>query len=104
MAPRGRAARGHLPHRPARRPAGSPSSPGASSVRDYRRHWTSVHLDFTVTDLDAVVQRAQAAAPPLDRGIQEQKWGRMANLADPFGNGFCLLEFRGRGYDEIAGS
>jgi hypothetical protein len=23
-------------------------------------------------------------------------------LADPFGNGFCLLEFRGRGYDEIA--
>jgi hypothetical protein len=25
----------------------------------------------------------------------------MANLADPFGHGFCLLELRGRGYDEI---
>jgi len=23
-------------------------------------------------------------------------------LADPFGNGFCLLEFVGRGYDAIA--
>ena len=86
------------------RPAGSPSSPGASSVRDYRRHWTPVHLDFTVTDLEAVVQRARAAGATLERDIQEQKWGRMANLADPFGNGFCLLEFRGRGYDELIGS
>jgi len=25
----------------------------------------------------------------------------MANLADPFGHGFCLLEFRGKGYDEV---
>jgi lactoylglutathione lyase len=23
-------------------------------------------------------------------------------LADPFGHGLCLIEFRGRGYDEIA--
>jgi hypothetical protein len=23
-------------------------------------------------------------------------------MADPFGNGFCLIEFLGRGYDEIA--
>ncbi len=29
---------------------------------------------------------------------------RLAILADPFGNGFCLLEFRGRGYDELIGS
>ncbi|HEY0094307.1 MAG TPA: VOC family protein, partial [Archangium sp.] len=60
--------------------------------------------DFTVTDLEAAVQRARAAGATLERDIQEQKWGRMANLADPFGNGFCLLEFRGRGYDEIVGS
>lgn len=25
----------------------------------------------------------------------------MANLADPFGNGFCLLELEGRGYDKL---
>jgi hypothetical protein len=27
---------------------------------------------------------------------------RLALLADPFGNGFCLLQFTGRGYDAIA--
>lgn len=85
-------------------PAGSPASVATSAVRDYRRHWTPVHLDFTVTDLDAVVERARAAGATLDRDIQEQKWGRMANMADPFGHGFCLLEFRGRGYDELVGS
>ncbi|PTL76754.1 VOC family protein [Vitiosangium sp. GDMCC 1.1324] len=86
------------------KPAGSPASPSLSSPRDYRRHWTPVHLDFTVTDLDAVVQRARAAGATLERDIQEREWGRMANLADPFGHGFCLLEFRGRGYDELVGS
>jgi uncharacterized glyoxalase superfamily protein PhnB len=60
-----------------------------------------VHLDFTVTGLDEVVRRAQAAGATLERDIQEQKWGRMANLADPFGHGFCLLEFKGRGYDAL---
>jgi uncharacterized glyoxalase superfamily protein PhnB len=86
------------------RPAGSPASPSAPIVRDYRRHWTSVHLDFTVSELDTVVQRAQAAGATLERDIQEREWGRMANLADPFGHGLCLLEFQGRGYDELLGA
>jgi len=73
-----------------------------SSPRSYNRHWTPVHLDFVVTNLDEAVQRATAAGAVLDRGIDAQKWGRMANLADPFGHGFCLIEFRDRGYDEIA--
>jgi hypothetical protein len=29
-------------------------------------------------------------------------WGRIVTLADPFGNGFCVVQFPGRGYDEIA--
>ena len=62
-----------------------------------------MHLDCVVTDLDAAVQRAQAAGATLDREIQTKKWGRLAVLADPFGNGFCLLELRGRGYDEMLG-
>lgn len=82
------------------KPAGTPASPGTNAARDYRRHWTPVHLDFTVTGLDAVVQRAQALGAKLEQDIQERPWGRMANLADPFGHGFCLLEFKGRGYDE----
>jgi catechol 2,3-dioxygenase-like lactoylglutathione lyase family enzyme len=85
------------------KPAGSTAAPGQSAARDYRRHWTPVHLDLTVTDLDAAVARAQACGARLDREIQVQDWGRMANLADPFGHGFCLLEFRGKGYDAVLG-
>ena len=47
------------------------------------------------------MKRALSAGATLEREIQVQAWGRMANMADPFGHGFCLLEFRGRGYDEI---
>ena len=74
----------------------------SSSPRSYTRHWTPVHLDFVVTNLDDAVQRATAAGAVLERDIDAQKWGRMANFADPFGHGFCLIEFRDRGYDEIA--
>jgi len=84
-------------------PAGTPASPRSTAVRDYRRHWTPVHLDCVVSDLDAAVRRAQAAGATLDGEIQTTKWGRLAVLADPFGNGFCLLELRGRGYDEMLG-
>ena len=69
--------------------------------RDYSRHWTPVHLDFVVTGIEAVVQKLVSAGATLERPIQERKWGRMANLADPFGHGLDLLEFKGRGYDEL---
>jgi predicted enzyme related to lactoylglutathione lyase len=81
--------------------AGTACCAVGSARRDYRRHWTPVHLDFTVDDLDAAVKRASAAGATLDRDIQKRVWGRMANLADPFGNGFDLLEMRGRGYDAM---
>jgi hypothetical protein len=31
---------------------------------------------------------------------QTYQWGRIALTADPFGHGFCLLEFRDSGYSE----
>ncbi len=83
------------------KPAGSRASTGSPATRDYRRHWTPVHLDFTVTNLEEALQRAQAAGATLEQGIEEKPWGRIALLADPFGHGFCLLEFRGRGYDQL---
>jgi predicted enzyme related to lactoylglutathione lyase len=83
--------------------AGTSPSPRSAAVRDYRRHWTPVHIDLVVEDLDAAVRRALAAGAALDREVQSKKWGRLANLSDPFGNGFCLLEMRGRGYDELLG-
>jgi predicted enzyme related to lactoylglutathione lyase len=69
--------------------------------RDFRRHWTPVHIDFAVTGIDAAAARLVALGATLERPIQERRWGRMANLADPWGHGFDLLEFKGRGYDEM---
>ena len=81
---------------------GSAPFSGAGAGRDYARHWTPVHLDFVVDDLDAAVVRAQAAGARLEGAISAHAWGRMAVFADPFGHGFCLIAFVGRGYDEIA--
>ena len=75
---------------------------GAAAKRDYARHWSPVHLDFAVEDVEAAVARAEAAGAKRERAISTHKWGRMALMADPFGHGFCLLQFTGRGYDEIA--
>jgi predicted enzyme related to lactoylglutathione lyase len=69
--------------------------------RDFSRHWTPVHLDFVVADVDAGVARLLALGAKLERPVQDRRWGRMANMADPWGHGFDLLEFRGRGYDEM---
>jgi len=81
---------------------GTPPFRGAPVTRDYRRHWTPVHLDFAVEDIEAAVKRAEAAGATLEVPIEGHVWGKMAVLADPFGHGFCLLQFEGRGYDEIA--
>ncbi|MBI1949747.1 MAG: VOC family protein [Acidobacteria bacterium] len=72
-----------------------------TSRRDYGRHWTPVHLDFAVDDLQSAVDRALAAGGRMEGPIDERAWGRLARMADPFGHGFCLLQFKGRGYDEI---
>jgi predicted enzyme related to lactoylglutathione lyase len=84
------------------KPSGNSASPQVSLPRDYRRHWTPVHLDFEVDDVRAAVQRALAAGAKLERDIQTFPWGRIAMMNDPFGHGFCLLQFIGRGYDEVA--
>jgi predicted enzyme related to lactoylglutathione lyase len=81
--------------------SGTSVSPASAQKRDYRRHWTPVHLDFVVTDLPRAVERARAAGALMEQEIETNAWGRIATFADPFGNGFCLLEFLGRGYDEI---
>lgn len=74
----------------------------ADDPRDYGRHWTPVHCDVVVDDLDAALIRAVAAGAVQEGMVREAGWGRIVQLADPFGHGWCLLQFLGRGYDEIA--
>jgi predicted enzyme related to lactoylglutathione lyase len=73
---------------------------GASTSREFTRHWTPVHLDIAVDDLEAAVARAVAAGARAESGITAHAWGRMTLLADPFGNGICLLDLT-PGYDAI---
>lgn len=79
------------------KPSGSATSPASKQRREYVRHWTPVHLDFVVADLDAAVRRAEAAGAALEGEIRQREWGRMANMADPFGHPtletHSLLEF-----------
>lgn len=81
--------------------AGTAPFAGARAVRDYARHWSPVHLDFVVEDLEAARDRALAAGALAETGITEHVWGRIVVMADPFGHGFCLLCFSERGYDAL---
>ena len=82
---------------------GTPASDTTSQRRSYERHWTPVHLDFVVEDIESAVQKAIAVGARLEKPIATHKWGKLALMADPFGHGFCFVQFLGRGYDEITG-
>jgi len=81
---------------------GTQVSSATSQLRRYDRHWTPVHLDFVVAEMESAVQKAVSVGARLEAPIATHAWGRLALMADPFGNGFCFVQFLGRGYDEIA--
>ena len=72
--------------------------------RSYDRHWTPVHLDVVVDDVEAALSRAVNAGARAETEIRTSSWGKIVGVSDPFGHGLCLIEFLGRGYDEIAES
>jgi predicted enzyme related to lactoylglutathione lyase len=84
------------------KPDGTKPSPRTNDLRRYRRHWTPVHLDVVVSEIDAAVSRAIEAGATIEGEIETHAWGRIAQIADPFGHGICFVQFLGRGYDEIA--
>ena len=81
---------------------GSDAADGAPARRDYRRHWTPLHLDIAVDDLGIARANALAAGAIDEGGVRPTDYGRIATFGDPFGHGFCLIEFNERGYDAIA--
>jgi predicted enzyme related to lactoylglutathione lyase len=82
--------------------AGTAATGVTEQRRTYDRHWTPVHLDFVVEQIESSVRRAVVAGARLESPVATHTWGRLALMADPFGHGFCLVQFLGRGYDEIA--
>lgn len=81
-----------------RKSASSAATP-SGSARDFGRHWTPVHVDFVVDDIDAAVARAVQAGAVRESDRIEWRGSKCVTFADPFGHGFCLIEFAGKGYD-----
>jgi hypothetical protein len=66
------------------------------------RHWTPIHLDLVVDDLEPAVARAVRAGAVLERRVDHPGLWRLAALADPFGHGFDLIEDPEAGYAALA--
>ena len=77
---------------------GSVATP-AGGQRELGRHWTPVHLDFVVDDIDTAVDRAVAAGATRESACIEWRGSKCVTFSDPFGHGFCLIEFSGAGYE-----
>lgn len=84
-----------------RKDAGTSIGPAEGDSRRYTRHWTPIHADFIVGNIDAAIARVTAAGAVQEGETCDASYGRLAMFADPFGHGFCLIEFNEEGYDAI---
>lgn len=62
----------------------------AEHKRSYERHWTPVHLDFSVESVSATIDLVKQYGGSID-GHVPSEGSKLAHCADPFGNGFCLV-------------
>jgi|SRR5690606_4491923 len=67
---------------------------GAHGItRAYSRHWTPVHMDFVVEDLEAATKRVEEAGATRESECVLWRGSKCISFCDPFGHGFCLIEF-----------
>lgn len=78
---------------------GSGATPRDRGVRDFGRHWTPVHVDFVVVDIEQAVARASAAGAKRESERIDWRGSKCVTFSDPFGHGFCLIEFSGDSYE-----
>jgi len=62
----------------------------ASTVRDYGRHWSPIHLDFLCDDIDTRSAKIVELWGVAEWG-ESGEWWSIAHFSDPFGNWFCLI-------------
>lgn len=78
-------------------------SRGAITIPDsrkYSRHWTPVHVDFVVSDLDQATKRVMDAGAIRETECISWRGSKCITFSDPFGNGFCLIEFEKDTYND----
>jgi predicted enzyme related to lactoylglutathione lyase len=80
--------------------AESKSGVSQNQARHYTRHWTPVHIDFVVEDIAASATRAINAGAIQESECIDWKGSRCITFSDPFGHGFCLIEFKGETYED----
>jgi predicted enzyme related to lactoylglutathione lyase len=76
--------------------AGTKPSINATDARRYERHWTPVHLDIHVDDLQAALAQALAAGAIREQVFEHPQHGGAAFCSDPFGHGFYLIQSKPR--------
>jgi predicted enzyme related to lactoylglutathione lyase len=76
---------------------GTPAVKQPPIARAYERHWTPVHFDLVVEDVDAAAQRALAAGARRETGHIDWRGSRCLSFSDPFGHGFCFIQFADNG-------
>lgn len=82
--------------------AGSVPASSVAEERRYSRHWTPVHIDFVVDDIAEAANQAINAGANQESGCIEWRGSKCITFSDPFGHGFCLLEFTEETYSEGA--
>lgn len=71
------------------KPAGSIAA--AAHKRNYDRHWTPVHIDFSVEDVADTADRVKQHNGVVEGHVVSEDTD-FAHCSDPFGNGFCLVK------------
>lgn len=80
-------------------PPGPCPARAASLIRHYARHWTPVHLDFVVDDVAEAARAAEKAGATRESECIEWMGSKCITFSDPFGHGFCLIEFANQTYE-----
>ncbi|WP_019617245.1 VOC family protein [Psychromonas ossibalaenae] len=62
----------------------------AEHKRSYKRHWTPVHLDFNVDNLEASMELVKKYGGEVEGHVSAED-SAFAHCSDPFGNGFCIV-------------
>ncbi|WP_413587050.1 VOC family protein [Bdellovibrio sp. HCB274] len=82
---------------------GEGTLPFASAMqgRTYSRHWSPMHMDFVVDNIEVSKERVIEFGAKVENDISQNSYGKLATFSDPFGHGFCLIEFNEKGYDAL---
>jgi predicted enzyme related to lactoylglutathione lyase len=79
---------------------GSVPSISSQDTRRYDRHWMPIHLDFVVNNLAVSTKQAISAGAKQESECIAWKGSKCITFADPFGRGFCLIEFEEGTYSD----